>query len=45
MIEQILQYADPVNAALLLAMWWRLEKQGDRVNRLEKKLLDRGTSR
>ena len=42
MIEQLLTYTDPVNAALLVLLWWRLEKHVHRINRLEKKILAEG---
>ena len=42
MIEQLLSHTDPLNAALLLLLWWRLEKHVTRINRLEKKILAEG---
>ena len=42
MIEQLVTITDPVNAALLVLLWWRLEKHVNRINRLEKKILAEG---
>lgn len=42
MIEQLLTYTDPVNAMLLVLLWWRLEKHVHRINRLERKILGEG---
>ena len=42
MIEQLLTHTDPVNAGLLVLLWWRLEKHVTRINRLEKKILAEG---
>jgi len=41
-VETILSITDPVNAALLGIIWWRLEKQARRVNRVETKIMKEG---
>ena len=43
-VDTILQITDPVNAALLGVLWWRMEKHADRVNRVETKLIQEGIS-
>jgi len=41
-VDTILAITDPVNAALLGVIWWRLEKQARRVNRMETKIMQEG---
>jgi len=41
-VDTILAITDPVNAALLAIIWWRLEKQARRVNRVETKIMKEG---
>ena len=41
MIDLIVQHTDPVNAVMLIIIWWRLERYSGRINRLESKLLNR----
>jgi len=43
-VDSILAITDPVNAALLAVIWWRLEKQARRVNRMETKIMQEGIS-
>ena len=40
MIEWLVQHADPLNAALLVLIWWRLEKSLNRINRLENEIIE-----
>jgi len=37
-----LEAVDPVNAAILLFIWWRLERVSARINRMENEFLERG---
>ena len=40
MIEWLIHHADPLNAALLVLIWWRLEKSLQRINRLENEIIE-----
>lgn len=40
MIDLITQVTDPVNALMLLVIWWRLEKYNGRLNRVENILIN-----
>ena len=40
MFEDVLfAYVDPVNTGLLIIIWWRIERQSKRLDRLETKLM------
>ena len=42
-VDTILTITDPINAALLGILWWRLEQHSDRVRRVESKIMQIGT--
>jgi hypothetical protein len=40
--DVLLEAIDPINALMLLVIWWRLERFSGRINRIENEFIDGG---
>lgn len=40
----LLEAVDPINALMLLVIWWRLERFSGRINRIEDEFIEGGVS-
>lgn len=38
----LLEAVDPINALMLLVIWWRLERFSSRINRIENEFIEGG---